>query len=61
MKAIYKVDAVAGAFSEEGNRLDIAVIPVRITPDDAWYDFNSPFAVVDGTLLASYASMEFPT
>ncbi|MBR7003472.1 MAG: S9 family peptidase [Bacteroidales bacterium] len=61
LKAIYKVDAVAGAFSEEGNRLDIAVIPVRITPDDAWYDFNSPFAVVDGTLLASYASMEFPT
>ncbi len=61
LKAIYKVDAVAGAFSEEGNRLDIAVIPVRITPKDAWYDFNSPFAVVDGTLLASYASMEFPT
>ena len=61
LKAIYKVDAVAGAFSEEGNRLDIAVIPVRITPEDAWYDFNSPFAVVDGTLLASYASMEFPT
>ncbi|MBP5487060.1 MAG: PD40 domain-containing protein, partial [Bacteroidales bacterium] len=61
LKAIYKVDAVAGAFSEEGNRLDIAVIPVRITPDDAWYDFNSPFSVVDGTLLASYASMEFPT
>ena len=61
LKAIYKVDAVAGAFSEEGNRLDIAAIPVRITPDDAWYDFNSPFAIVDGTLLASYASMEFPT
>ena len=33
----------------------------RITPDDAWYDFNSPFAVVDSTLLASYCSMEFPT
>ncbi len=48
LQAIYKVDASAGA-------------PVRITPDDAWYDFNSPFAIVDGTLLASYASMEFPT
>ena len=33
----------------------------RITPDDAWYDFNSPFAIVDSTLLASYCSMEFPT
>lgn len=33
----------------------------RITPDDAWYDFNSPFAIVDRTLLASYCSMEFPT
>ena len=33
---------------------------VRITPDDAWYDFDSPFAVIDSTLLASYCSMEFP-
>lgn len=33
----------------------------RITPEDAWYDFNSPFAIVDSTLLASYCSMEFPT
>ncbi|MBQ6283460.1 MAG: S9 family peptidase [Bacteroidales bacterium] len=61
LQAIYKVDALSGAFSAEGNRLDIGVAPVRITPDDAWYDFNSPFAIVDGTLLASYASMEFPT
>ena len=61
LQAIYKVDALSGAFSAEGNRLDIGVVPARITPDDAWYDFGSPFAVVDGTLLASYASMEFPT
>ena len=61
LKAIYKVDALLGAMNEEGNRLDIAPVPVRITPEDAWYDFNSPFAVIDGTLLASYASMEFPT
>lgn len=33
----------------------------RITPDDAWFDFNSPFAVIDSTLLTSYCSMEFPT
>lgn len=61
LQAIYKVDALSGAFSAEGNRLDIGVVPVRITPEDAWYDFNSPFAIVDGTLLASYASMEFPS
>ena len=60
LKAVYKVDALVGAMNEEGNRLDIAPVPVRITPEDAWYDFNSPFAVVDGTLLASYCSMEFP-
>ena len=60
LKAVYKVDAQAGAYSEDGARLDILPVPVRITPEDAWYDFNSPFAVVDGTLLASYCSMEFP-
>ena len=49
LQAIYKVDA------------DDAAKLVRITPDDAWYDFASPFAFVDGTLLASYTSMEFPT
>lgn len=34
----------------------------RLTSEDAWFDFNSPFAVLeDGTLLASYACMDFPT
>ena len=34
---------------------------VRLTPQHAWFDFNSPFAVLnDGTLLASYCSMDFP-
>ena len=37
---------------------------VRITGEDKWYDFNSPFAIVgteDGTeLLASWCSMDFP-
>ncbi len=60
LQAIYKVDAVTGSSTAEAHT-DIAVEPLRITPNDAWYDFNSPFAVVDGTLLASYASMEFPT
>lgn len=34
----------------------------RLTPDDWWFDFDSPWAVAsDGTLLASYCSMDFPT
>ncbi len=34
---------------------------MRLTPENAWYDFNSPFAVLeDGTLLANYCSMDFP-
>lgn len=39
---------------------DLAAEPVRITPENAWYDFGSPFAIVDGTLLATFCSMEFP-
>ena len=75
LKAIYKVaspSAGSGTAHSTGSgtahstgsgtaHYDIAVKPVRITPEDAWYDFNSPFAVLDGTILASYASMEFPT
>lgn len=34
----------------------------RHTPEDDWFDYSSPFAVLgDGTLLASYSSMDFPT
>lgn len=54
------VEGLQGIFRaglSDGETADIT----RITPDDAWYDFNSPFAVVDSTLLASYCSMEFPT
>ena len=36
--------------------------PERITPEDLWYDFHSPFGFgKDGGLLTSLASMEFPT
>ena len=35
---------------------------LRFTPEDAWFDFGSPFAVLgDGTILATYCSMDFPT
>ena len=34
----------------------------RLTAEDAWFDFSTPFAVLaDGTLLATYNCMDFPT
>ena len=36
--------------------------PERLTADNLWFDFGSPFGVLqDGTLLTTYASMDFPT
>ena len=32
----------------------------RLTGDSLWYDFDSPWAVKDNTLLTSYCSMDFP-
>jgi len=35
---------------------------VRLTADNLWFDFGSPFGVQqDGTLLTTYMSMDFPT
>lgn len=39
---------------------------VRLTGEDAWYDFGSPFHIIDNedgsqTLLTSWCSMDFPT
>ena len=35
---------------------------VRLTADNLWFDFDAPFGVLpDGTLLTTYASMDFPT
>ena len=34
----------------------------RLTADNLWFDFGSPFAVLqDGTLLTTFQSMDFPT
>ena len=34
----------------------------RLTANNLWFDFNSPFAVLqDGTILTTYCSMDFPT
>ena len=36
--------------------------PVRLTADNLWFDFGSPFGILqDGTLLTTFASMDFPT
>ena len=35
---------------------------VRLTADNLWFDFGSPFGVLqDGTLLTTFTSMDFPT
>ena len=34
----------------------------RLTADNLWFDFGSPFGILqDGTMLTTYASMDFPT
>lgn len=55
--ALYS-DAVKGIF-----KTDVNLAPAQLlTPKGAWYDFGSPFAIQeDGTLLASWCSMDFPT
>ena len=35
--------------------------PRCVTKVGQWYDYGSPFAVLDGKLLATYCSMDFPT
>ena len=41
---------------------DPAPVFFRLTADTLWFDFGAPFAVLqDGTLLTTYASMDFPT
>ena len=60
LQGIFKVDALVGALNAGEAHTDMAPVPVRITPADAWYDFNSPFGFKEGNLLTSYCSMEFP-
>ena len=52
------VEGIQGIFSvvAEGGAL------FRLTADNLWFDFGSPFGVLqDGTLLTTYQSMDFPT
>lgn len=73
LQAICKVDIqdVAASSENGGSKADDAAPKAnpaaamgsikRITPENSWHDFDSPFAFLDGKLLASYCSMEFPT
>ena len=56
--ALYS-DAVQGIFRVCAKTLSE---PLLLTRKDAWYDFGSPFGILeDGTLLTTWASMDFPT
>lgn len=58
---IISADEEEGSVQERSEPLAGTLIE-RLTEDNLWYDFGSPFAILDdGTLLASYCSMEFPT
>jgi len=48
--AIYRISTAPASVAE------------RLTGKDLWYDFGTPFAIQeDGTMLTSYACMDFPT
>jgi len=52
------VEGLQGIFRVSSESAEIE----RLTGEELWYDFGSPFGVLeDGTLLATYCSMDFPT
>ncbi len=58
-------EGIQGIFKASVGCPDPAKVVERITGEDQWFDFASPFAVIDNkdgstALLASYYSMEFP-
>ena len=77
LTADFKYNVDAPVWSEDGKSLYFSalaeglegifnIIPdngiFRLTSDTLWFDFGSPFGVLqDGTLLTTYMSMDFPT
>ena len=61
-KALYfnsLIEGVQGIFSIVA---DPETALFRLTSDNLWFDFASPFAILqDGTLLTTYCSMDFPS
>ena len=78
LTAAFKYNAEGPVWAEEGKSIYFSALAegiqgiwnvaidgaeiTRLTADNLWFDFGSPFAVLeDGTLLSTYASMDFPT
>ncbi|MBP5636071.1 MAG: S9 family peptidase [Bacteroidales bacterium] len=61
-KSIYFASLVEGVQAIYNVIADPQTEFFRLTAPNLWFDFNSPFAVLqDGTLLTTYCSMDFPT
>ena len=62
-KSIYfaaLAEGIQGIFNAVVDASEPAIF--RLTADNLWFDFGSPFGVLqDGTLLTTYMSMDFPT
>ena len=77
LTASFKYNADAPVWAEDGKSIYFSalaegvegifnVVPgneiQRLTADNLWFDFGSPFGILqDGTMLTTYASMDFPT
>ena len=61
-KSIYFATLVEGLQAIYNVIADKDVAFFRLTADNLWFDFNSPFGILqDGTLLTTFCSMDFPT
>ena len=61
-KSIYFASLVEGVQAIYNVIADPETAFFRLTSPNLWFDFNSPFAVLqDGTILTTYCSMDFPT
>ena len=61
-KSIYFASLVEGVQAIYNVIADPETAFFRLTSTNLWFDFNSPFAVLqDGTILTTYCSMDFPT
>ncbi|MBP5483655.1 MAG: S9 family peptidase [Bacteroidales bacterium] len=61
-KSIYFASLVEGLEGIFNVITEGETVITRLTSDTLWFDFGSPFGVLqDGTLLTTYASMDFPT
>ena len=61
-KSLYFASLVEGVQAIYNVIADPETAFFRLTSANLWFDFNSPFAVLqDGTILTTYCSMDFPT